>query len=124
MSVENGIHKVNATEAQINYLNKVADTNKRYREACQHIIEMCQKELEGSYWGLSHQTIFELQKYKAQLDGLREAQWSVFADIEGDSEERQARKKEYIGWVKLALTENRDGFMGVNWFTLDNGSEK
>lgn len=108
--------RIDATEAQCSYLNKLSETNMRYRVALRQMVEMGQKELEGGYWGLSHQTLNEVQKFNGALDALRQVQWVAFSDITGDSEERHARQSQIKDWVGIALTENPDGMSGVNWF--------
>lgn len=108
--------RIDATDAQCSYLNKLAETNMRYRVALREMVQMGQKELEGGFWGLSHQTLNEVQKHNGALDVLRQVQWVAFSDLPKDSTERHARQSQIKDWVALALTENSDGMSGVNWF--------
>lgn len=118
--------RIDATEAQCAYLNKLSETNMYYRRALKEAVKMCQKELDGGYWGLSHQTLNEIQKYSGALDTLRQIQWIAFSDlpvVKGEGVEKMKselaldeRRDQIKEWVKLALEENPDGMSGLNWF--------
>ncbi len=118
--------RIDATEPQCAYLNKLAETSMRYRLALKETVQMCKKELDGNHWGLSHQTLNELQKYNGALDSLRQVQWIAFSDlpeVKGEGVDKMKpelaldqRRDQIKDWVKLALEENPDGMSGVNWF--------
>lgn len=108
---------IDATDSQCAFLSRLAENNRRYRQALVHLKDSCESELKGRGWGLSHQTLNEVQKYQGAVTALTDLIWSIFADAPVDDDEARLKYNEQVkGWIELAMTENPHGMSGQNWF--------
>lgn len=109
-------HNIDATGEQCAFLSRLAESNRRYRQALVHLKDACERELNGSNWGLPNQTMSEVQKYFGAVEVLSALIWSIFVPPVGDDTERLEYTQKVNGWVTLALEENDHGMSGQNWF--------
>lgn len=109
-------HYIDATQVQIGYLNDLAVANARYRGAVRSLKEACEREEDGTFWGIGNQTLMEVKKFEGAFEALLNAKWILFADVSGTAEEQQKRSEVVHGWIKTALELNTAGMYGANQF--------
>lgn len=110
-------HNIDATEIQIGYLNDLAIANSRYRTAVKALKEACQREEDGTFWGIGHQSMMEVKKFEGQLEQLLNMKWILFAGSKAETaDEQTAHHDKVSGWIKTALELNPQGLYGANQF--------
>lgn len=108
-------HNIDATPAQCQFLNTLGEQNRRHRQALVHLKDSCERELNGTRWGLPHQTMHEVVKFQGAVDVLLTMIFSVFT-VPEEQEAHDAQLALIKGWVDLAMEENVHGMGDQNWF--------
>lgn len=110
-------HNIDATEIQIGYLNDLAIANSRYRSSVKALKEACQREEDGTFWGIGNQTLLEVKKFEGQLETLLGMKWILFSGTTFETADEQTAYSEKVqGWIKTAMELNTTGMYGANQF--------
>jgi hypothetical protein len=119
MNTQPDTHTIDATEAQVAYLNRLAEISAQYRTNLKWLKQWAETALNTpNVDNVDHQTLAKVQQLNGAVGEMLQMKHFIFpnADLPEEASERRERIAKQNGWIKLAREENPNGMMGLNWF--------
>jgi hypothetical protein len=119
MNTQSDTHTIDATEEQVNYLNRLAEVSQHYRNNLRWLRKWTQEALDTPNVNIiDHQIFSKVQQWNGAVGELLQMKHFVFplSALPEEAKARRERVAEQNEWVKLAREENPNGLMGINWF--------
>jgi hypothetical protein len=118
---EPDVHAIDATDVQIEWLNKIADISQRYRTNVTWLKKWSEQALEATpaVTDIDHQIFSKVQQLNGELSGLLAMRSFIFPPVAEEGKDRSEQAARVSGWVILARKGNPNGLLGMNWFVKE-----